>query len=443
MVRDRDRLERISLHRIPVLVCSRLILELIVDLRDVERQLVPFCLQLCRDLSVDVFLLIFDVHDIGRCRSVELCLHIFRRDLDINVIDPDRVDSFCLSIEGLSFQASLHLILHNAREGLGYIDIHLICRKDFRLDLRLCIQHNVCCLGVLSAYLNASCAGDISVFHDCDVIHAIGKLQRISSFRVCHCLSVSCCYLCAFHRTAFRVCHLSGHLIDSRLSLSCIVDVLHQDVCHVLFPASAFECDLGAEHISNAGEVLIFKDGLSIQRERHLVVRSPLDMYRHFFSLCWSGVSGALVPVSASSGVLLPEPSAVVIADKHAVLICVIPQINAEPVAVACTCIGIVRFQREVKETILAEIKGVRVHKDRRLCTGIVPVGRIRLQVEPSVFHRTDRAGTGYALRILGPCVIDAVFRAVLRFNRVFRRIDKVNIGRKHRSCHGCSQRKA
>src|SRR5699024_6577290 len=109
----------------------------------------------------------------------------------------------------------------------------------------------------------------------------------------------------------------------------------------------------------------------------HLVVRSPLDMYRHFFSLCWSGVLGALVPVSASSGVLLPEPSAVVIADKHAVLICVIPQINAEPVAVACTCIGIVRFQREVKETILAEIKGVRVHKDRRLCTGIVPVGRI------------------------------------------------------------------
>ena len=118
MVRDRDRLERICLHLVPVFVRCRLILQPVLDLRDVERKLVCLCLQLCCDLSVNVVLLILYVHDIGRGRAVELCLHVVRRYLDIHSVDPHGIDGFCLSVEGLSCQAALHLILHNAREGL-------------------------------------------------------------------------------------------------------------------------------------------------------------------------------------------------------------------------------------------------------------------------------------------------------------------------------------
>ena len=409
MVRDPDRLERISLHLVPVLVGGRLILKLIFDLGDIERQLVRLCLQLCSDLSVNVFLLILHCHDIGRCRSVELCFHILRCDLDIHAVDPNRIDGFRLSVEGLSFQTALHLILHNTREGLGYIDIHVLRGQRLSLNIRLHVQCDIAHGCLLPAHSDASAAVHIAVFYNCDSVGAVRELHGIGSLCVRLNRRIAYGHLCPLDRAALCIQDFSGHRIDGCLCLSRIMDVLHQNVCRILVPAPTLECDLGAEHVCDTGEVLIFKDGLSIQRERHLVVRSPLNMYRCLFSLCGSGVSGALIPVSASSGVLLPEPSAVVIADKHAVLIRVIPEINAEPVAVILACVSVIGFQRKVKESLLAEIKGVRVHKDRRLCTGIVPVGRIGLQVEPSVFHCTDRAGTGYALRILGPCVIDAV----------------------------------
>ena len=138
------------------------------------------------------------------------------------------------------------------------------------------------------------------------------------------------------------------------------------------------------------------------------MVCSPLNTYVILRSLYWNCCSVARIPVSIPIRILLPEPSAIVISDKHTILVCVISKVYTESVTVTDSGICVIRLHLKRKISVRIKIKCIWIDKHRRICSRIVSAALIRcFEMQPPIFYCKC---VSVRLIVLCPCIFNSVF---------------------------------
>ena len=180
--------------------------------------------------------------------------------------------------------------------------------------------------------------------------------------------------------------------------------------------AASFDCNLIAK-VCYSTEIFILECNGIINFYCYFFICCPLNMNfcLHIFSR--SRHSAFRIPWISWCTILLPEPSTVIISDKHSRSICIVSKIQSKTITVCCTGIGIWCFHCKIHISCFWKIKGIWINKHCRFGAWIISISNTWSQMQPFVLYCTNCIIPNFILQC--PFIIDTIFQLRLNCNLI------------------------